>query len=85
MTLKTIRTNSYGHSKFRALVKDTTSEASKTTSAKGGAGKTTEHGGDGAKIPLAFECVITINTGVESGVIILTPFLDETMSLPSRV
>ncbi len=74
-----------GKPNFPAIVKDTSSETPCTPLAKGGAGVTTERGGEGTKHPLAFECVITINTGIESGVIILTPLLDEAIKVPPEV
>lgn len=65
-----------GKSLGRVILKDATSETPGTSIAKGGINVTSEHPGDGSDGTLIMGKVITRNTGVESGVIRLTPLPD---------
>lgn len=69
----------------RAVFKDATSKPVGTSIAKGGINVTTEHPGLGIVLPLVIGKVITRNTGVEAGVIILSPFHDECTGIHPKV
>lgn len=84
-TLKSTGAKSIGVPNGRVLLKDATPKSVGTSIAKGGMNVTTEHPGEGICLPLVIGKVITRNTGVEAGVMILAPFHDEETKCHSRV
>lgn len=84
-TLKSTGAYPIGSPNGRVLLKDATSKPVGTSIAKGGMNVTTEHPGEGIVLSLVIGKVITRNTGVEAGVIILPPFHDDWTVAHSKV